>query len=500
MASVNGHTNGSSMLDDRQGTGELSNFRNGLAAEPGGALDAEGLFDMLPAAACAFDADGSLVRYNRRAAELFGRTPATGESHARLFSALSAGDGDPLAMSPVADVLRSGKPISGRELIVERTDGRRISMVANIAPLFDSHGGIAGAVGCFQQTAERKAAEPSEEERWYRRVLEALPAAVYTTDAAGRITFYNEAAVEMSGRRPELGSDKWCVTWRLQWPDGTPMRHDECPMAVALKEARPIRGAEAIALRPDGREVPFLACPTPLGSANGELEGAVNVLVDLTQLKQAEARQVALIDELNHRVKNTLATVQSLAVLTLRGPQVPIEVRETFVGRLMALSRIHDQLVREKWQSAELRSVVESLLAPFSENGRDRVTLSGGCVTLLPQTALALSMVLNELATNAAKYGALSRPEGRLALSWEVRTAPAQVERRDGAVKKTDKILYMEWQESGGPAVVPPEHRGFGRRLLEQAVAGELHGFAELRFDPEGVRCILTMPLLHGCE
>jgi len=250
MASVNGLTNGSSMLDNRQGTGELSRFRNGLAQATGSALGADQLFDLLPAAACAFDADGRLVRHNRRAAELWGRTPVVGESHAKLFSQLTTEDAEPLMPSPMADVLQSGKPISGRALIVERADGRQIPIVAHVEPLFDTNGGISGAVGCFQEAPARKAPEPSEEEGWYRRVLEALPAAVYTTDAAGRITFYNEAAVEMSGRRPELGSDKWCVTWRLQWPDGTPMRHDECPMAVALKEARPIRGAEAIALRP----------------------------------------------------------------------------------------------------------------------------------------------------------------------------------------------------------------------------------------------------------
>jgi PAS domain S-box-containing protein len=117
-----------------------------------------------------------------------------------------------------------------------------------------------------------------------------LPAAVYTTDAQGRLTFYNQAAVEFSGRRPELGSDHWCVSWRLYWPDGTPMRHDECPMAIALKEDRPVRGVEAIAERPDGSRVHFIPFPTPLHDASGVLIGAVNMLVDITDRRQPRRR------------------------------------------------------------------------------------------------------------------------------------------------------------------------------------------------------------------
>lgn len=127
-----------------------------------------------------------------------------------------------------------------------------------------------------------------ERERQSRALLDVLPAAVYTTDAEGRITYYNEAAVELSGRRPKLGSDQWCVTWRLYRPDGTPLPHDECPMAVALKENRPIRGAEAVAERPDGSRVPFIPFPTPLHDESGAMVGAVNMLVDITERKGAE--------------------------------------------------------------------------------------------------------------------------------------------------------------------------------------------------------------------
>jgi PAS domain S-box-containing protein len=133
----------------------------------------------------------------------------------------------------------------------------------------------------------------------FLQLLEALPAAVYTTDATGRITFYNQAAVELWGHRPELGRSEWCGSWRLYWADGRPMAHDECPMAVALREGRAIRGAEAVAERPDGARVPFLAYPTPLRSKSGALVGAVNMLVEIAERKEAEevSAQLAAIVE-----------------------------------------------------------------------------------------------------------------------------------------------------------------------------------------------------------
>jgi two-component system cell cycle sensor histidine kinase PleC len=119
-------------------------------------------------------------------------------------------------------------------------------------------------------------------------LLQAMPIAVYTTDEAGRITFYNEAAAQLWGHRPKLGEDRWCGSWRLYWPDGTPLPHDECPMAMALKENRPIRNAEAVAERPDGTRIPFVPYPTPLRDAEGRLTGAINMLVDITERKQSE--------------------------------------------------------------------------------------------------------------------------------------------------------------------------------------------------------------------
>jgi PAS domain S-box-containing protein len=321
-----------------------------------------------------------------------------------------------------------------------------------------------------------------ESEQHMRDLLEALPAAVYTTDAQGRITFYNKAAIEMAGRTPQAG-DEWCVTWKLYWPDGTPLPHNECPMAVALRENRPVRGAEAVAERPDGSRVPFIPYPTPLHDTDGNLIGAINMLVDITERKRAENSQKVLIDELNHRVKNTLATVQSLANQTARHATGIDDFAATFEGRLLALARAHDLLTMRQWQDAPLERLVHDIVKPVAGREGDRVKIDGPDLDVNARTALSLTMVLNELLTNAAKYGALSSPEGSLSISWDVR----------GEGRRT--VLACSWNEAGGPLVSPPRRRGFGTRLMERCIERDLDGQFDLAFDPTGVQARLVIPL-----
>jgi PAS domain S-box-containing protein len=142
-----------------------------------------------------------------------------------------------------------------------------------------------------------------EREQYYQHMLEALPVAIYTTDPAGKITYFNQAAADLAGRRPRLGGDEWCVTWRLYRPDGTPLPHDECPTAVTLREGRPVRGQEAIAERPDGTRVPFMAYPTPLFDSSGRLVAVVNLLMDISDQKRAETQAQQMKALLEERVE-----------------------------------------------------------------------------------------------------------------------------------------------------------------------------------------------------
>lgn len=444
--------------------------------------------DMLPIAVYACDAKGRVCWFNRHAAQMWGRVPRLENGTERFGGAHKLYDLDGISLpreeTPMAQVLKTGKPAHGKELIMERPDGSRIVVLAFIDPVEDAKGNIVGAINCFHDATRYKQAEEDlrDRERWFRELLESLPAAVYTTDAEGRITFYNAAAEVFWGVSPVIGQSQWCGSWRLYRPDGAVLPHEECSMAIAIKERRAIRGDEAVAERPDGTRVPFIAYPTPLFDGSGRMTGAVNMLVDISERKQADERKKVLIDELNHRVKNTLATVQSLAAQTFRGVGLPSEACRIFDGRLFALSKAHTLLTFSGWTNADFQTLIETILEPY-RNGRNSIRLAGDSVRLSPRAAPLFAMILHELATNAAKYGALSSDTGAIDIKW------ATV---DG---ETGRMLQTVWQESGGPEVRPPHRRGFGSRLIERGIAAELKGNAVVAYEPGGLRCTISIPL-----
>ena len=219
--------------------------------------------------------------------------------------------------------------------------------------------------------------------------------------------------------------------------------------------------------------------------AAGKALRVVGVLVDITDLKAAEQRQRLLFDELNHRVRNTLAIVQSLAQHTQRSKPDPQEFTRAFGDRIMALSRAHDLLTRTAWQGAPLHHVVSAVLEPFTAQA-GRIDISGDAVELPASITITLALMLNELATNAAKFGALSADAGKVEISWTV--APTETQGGEGLV------VDFVWQERDGPPVAPPKHRGFGSRLLA-ASAQQIKGELDAEFAPEGLRCRIRIPV-----
>jgi len=175
--------------------------------------------------------------------------------------------------------------------------------------------------------------------------------------------------------------------------------------------------------------------------------------------------------------------VQSLATQTARGATTPAAFRERFEGRLIALSKAHDQLTMHHWESADLRELLSGSLAPYTGTTPDRVVLRGEDVVLRPRAVLTLAMAVHELTTNAAKYGALSVPGGRVEVQWR----PVRAE-------NGEPCLRIEWIEQGGPNVVVPEQNGFGTKLIEGSIAAELAGETRLIFQPQGIRCEITIP------
>lgn len=219
----------------------------------------------------------------------------------------------------------------------------------------------------------------------------------------------------------------------------------------------------------------------PITNAAGEVWGVFVEGADVTDRVKAEAQQKLLVDELNHRVKNTLATVQAIAAQTLRTATEPAAFNEAFQARLMALSATHDLLTATSWRSAALTDVLHVELHPY---GPGRYRCDGPALDLAPQEALTLGLVFHELATNAAKYGALSTPSGCVAVDW--------------SVSEDGRRLELVWRERDGPAVRPPTRRGFGSRLIERSLGGD--GASELDFHPDGLICRIGLRLLRGEE
>lgn len=217
---------------------------------------------------------------------------------------------------------------------------------------------------------------------------------------------------------------------------------------------------------------------------DGKARRVANIVVDVTDRKKGEERTKLLIDELNHRVKNTLATVQAIVAQSLKPERSAAEARRTIEARLQSLASSHDLLTRENWEGAALHDVVSEALRPFVRTNDDRQTrVDGRQLRLRPKVALSLGMALHELATNASKYGALSVENGQIAIWW----ASSSV---DG-----EPHLDLFWKEEGGPPVQPRSWRGFGSRLIEQGLAHELGGSARLEYLPSGLYCKISFPM-----
>ena len=236
--------------------------------------------------------------------------------------------------------------------------------------------------------------------------------------------------------------------------------------------------------RKDGREFWASLFVNPVTDEQGDIVQHFISLVDTTRHKTAQRHAAMLIDELNHRVKNTLATVQSIVNQALRNSDDPQVVREAVETRIAALSRSHDLLGREKWEGAGLRDLVGEALAPFGagDGKADRFNIEGENVRLSPKAALALGIAFNELATNAVKYGALSNETGAISIEWDI------VENARG------KGLCLHWREKGGPPVTPPTSKGFGSRVIEQGLAHELDGDVSLEYASDGLICTIDVP------
>ena len=311
-------------------------------------------------------------------------------------------------------------------------------------------------------------------------VLNNTRMAVFFMDDQQHCTYMNAAAENLTGYSlGETQGRSLHDTLHHTYPDGRPYPQHECPIDRAFPENNQTEGEEVF-VHKAGHLYPiaFTASPIRLGDV---VVGTVIEVRDITKEKADIERLHTLLNELNHRVKNMLANVQSIFLQTLQGEAISDHARDAVMSRLIALSRSHDLLTERNWVSAPLRELAYRALAPFgaTEDASGRFFIAGDEFMLLPQPALAIAMGLHELATNAVKYGALSIEGGSVDLSWKL--IPGG-------------ILQLRWVERDGPFVAEPGRSGFGRRLIERGLAHELAGEAHIDFHHDGVICEIAIP------
>ena len=365
---------------------------------------------------------------------------------------------------------------------VRRHDGvwRRFQIRA--VPVLEADDTVREWVGVHTDVTEQKAANERlrESEARFRVMADAAPSPVWMTTAEGGIEFVNEAFAAFAGLdRDGLLGNVWIELIHPEDIAGVLARRVEARSTLASYSF------EARFRSSLGAYKWMLANARPRFDEAGRFIGYLGMAMDLTEIKQAQIHQRLLINELNHRVKNTLAAIQSIVRQTLKPGETPPQVRELLFERLMAMSAAHDVLTRENWSSAGVEEVVRQAVRPFIDHDATRITLAGPPMRVDPSAALALALALHELGTNAVKYGALSAPAGSVRVDWS-RTGPGRGQ--------------LTWRETGGPAVRPPTHKGFGARLLSGGLASDLGGQPELIFAPDGVEARLALRLDAGSD
>lgn len=357
-------------------------------------------------------------------------------------------------------------------------DGRYRWFLSRALPIRNEQGAVLRWFGTNTDVTEQREIEQAlrESEARFRNMADNAPVMIWVTDATGACTYLNRQWFEFTGQTPEeFGGYTWLEAIH---PEDAPAVKHASEQAVVDKQTFRL---EYRLRQRDGEYRWVLDSATPRFAPDGPFLGFIGSLIDITDRKRDEDRLRFMMAELNHRVKNTLATVEATALQTIRHTSTLREFGLAFRARLQALAGVHSLLTKRQWEGTYLHDLIQSELAPRLGSPAQLV-LEGPQVMLRPRAALPLHMVVHELCTNAAKYGALSSENGQVRLRWQITSV------------KGDPILTMEWLESGGPEVTPPARRGFGSEVLEDVISYELEGSVQVEYRPTGLRCTLEIP------
>jgi len=377
-------------------------------------------------------------------------------------------------------VYRSGEPYmaEGAPVLV-REQLRYISFVYQ--PIKDRSGKVTGIFAEGVDVTEATQAQQAlrRTERRLESVLNNASVSIFLMDERQHCTYMNRAAEQLTGYTFEevqrIDKPLHDIIHHT-YPNGRPFPLSECAIDRAFPEHNQMQGEE-IFVHKDGHFYPVAFTASPIRDEASQTVGTIIEVLDISEQKEAQQRQRLLLNELNHRVKNTLAMVQAIAYQTFKQGREPADTRETFEGRIAALASAHDLLTGRGWSAAPLREVIHKSLAGLA--GKGQLDLDGPEIMLPPETAVSISIAIHELATNALKYGSLSVPEGVVNIRWS-----------DAAGRFT-----LKWQECHGPPVGAAGPRGFGLRLIEQGLSRELDGRVELDFSKDGLVCTVDAPL-----
>jgi PAS domain S-box-containing protein len=420
--------------------------------------------------------DGIITSWNPAAHALFGYT--ADEVIGRHISILAA-PGHENEMPAILAHVRRGEKVDRYETVRRRRDGSPVDVSLTVSPIRNESGQIIGASKIVRDITETKCAEAAlraSEER-FRHLANAVPEIVWTADPDGSITFTNGRWFDFCGIAPEQNV--------RDWPE--PVLHPDDRRRCAAAWRRALReGAEyeieVRSRRHDGEYRWLLTRASPIRDAAGRITAWFGCTTDIHDRKQAEERQQTLAAELSHRVKNLLTVIGVLAERTGDRAGSVEQFLESFRGRIRALNSAQAALIAGDWQGASLESLTHAALEPYVVDG-SRIHLDIEDLSIRSEFAFTLTLALHELATNAAKYGALSRATGRVRLSARVDPAEA------------GKELSLVWEEEGGPPVQPPTYAGFGTTMLGKAMEYQHQGRTELIWREVGLLCRLRLPL-----
>jgi len=422
--------------------------------------------------AAALDAEGRVLYLNSTLRRLLGRSleDVQGKPFQQVFDADTRGTVEHLLAQP-------GTASQSGDLRFRRDTGGDLHFSVSATPL--KLGTITGHAVTFADVTERVRAEAAEQsERAARAVIASANEAVLVCDRDGVITHANVAAqIVYSGNPVGL---RFAEAVPLVFSDASSEMDSE-GMVSATLAGRALQGKEALA--PNAPMVKdYLISAAPLQVAGDQISGCVITMVDLSQRKAAEKQQLLLMMELDHRVKNTLALVLSISTRTLSHEDTLEGFQKAFTGRIQALAATHTMLADKSWTDLSIENVVRSEVAPYLGGSVERVTTSGLDVAVTPRAAIALGLIIHELTTNAVKYGSLSSEEGTIHVSGAARAGEGPAP------------LTIEWRETGGPEVVVPTRRGFGRTVIARSLQYSPEGGAEVEFDPAGLVCRIAVP------